>query len=40
MIVVVNHGKVEEQGEHDNLLQQKGLYYKLQQANEQHQLAE
>ena len=34
-IVVVNHGQVVEQGVHEELLQKKGLYYKMQQAYEQ-----
>ena len=34
-IVVVNHGRVEEQGTHEELLQKNGLYFKMQRAYEQ-----
>lgn len=31
-IVVVDHGKVREEGQHEELLRKRGFYYKLQQA--------
>ncbi|CAF0793637.1 unnamed protein product [Rotaria sordida] len=34
-IVVVDRGRIREEGQHEDLLRQKGLYYKLQRATEQ-----
>ncbi|UJR19545.1 hypothetical protein I4U23_022675 [Adineta vaga] len=35
-IAVVEHGKVREQGQHEELLRKRGLYFKLQQAADRH----
>jgi ABC-type multidrug transport system fused ATPase/permease subunit len=34
-IAVVERGKVREEGQHEDLLRKKGLYYKLQRASQQ-----
>jgi ABC-type multidrug transport system fused ATPase/permease subunit len=34
-IVIVEHGKVREEGQHEELLQKRGFYYKLQKAAQQ-----
>ncbi|CAF4185124.1 unnamed protein product, partial [Rotaria magnacalcarata] len=34
-IAVVKSGRVREEGQHEDLLRQQGLYYKLQRATEQ-----